>query len=129
LLTLNLDIFKLSHFFFTQNILIIGRRIDLEILCSLGSVLGLQKFSLFFVYAISASNSSNKDNNNGKSNWNDDDIWVFLLFESDYLWTSRVNYDSSCLLSVCVNIFSLRKLGFFCGKLSFCFSKFSLSFS
>jgi len=85
---LDLDIFKLSQFFFTQDILIIGSRVDLEILSSLSSVLGLQKISLLFVHAISASNSSNKDNNNGESNWNDDDIWVFLLFESDYFWTS-----------------------------------------
>jgi len=129
LLTLTLEIFKLSHFFFTQDILIIRSRVDLEIFSSLRSVLGLQKISLFFVHAISASNSSNKDNNNGKSNWNDDDIRVFLLFESDYFWTSRINYDSSCLLSVCINIFSLRKLGFFSGKFSFCFSKFSFCFS
>jgi len=128
LLILSLYISKLSQFFFTQGILIIGSRVDLEILSSLSSILGLHKISLFFVHAISASNSSNKDNNNGESNWNDDNIWVFLFFKSNYFWTSRVNYYCSCLLSVCINIFSLRKLSFFCGKFSFFFCKICLSF-
>jgi len=98
---------NLSHFIFSQNIFIIKSWIYIEFLSPLSSLLSLHKISLFSVQVISTSNCCNNDNNDGESNWNDDNERISLFFKMNYLWITRINNNCCCLLSVWVNIFRL----------------------
>jgi len=93
---------KLIHFcvfLFLTNVWI-----DLKVLCSLNSILGLKFLSLFFVDTVSANNSCDNNDHNRESNWHDEDEWVLILFKLNDFRVCLYNDSLVLLSSVLISI-------------------------
>lgn len=69
------------------------RRVDLEVLLSLGSILGINKIPVLFVHAVSASDGPDNYNNDRESDWHDKHERIFLFLELNNLWVRLNNHS------------------------------------